>query len=128
MVIDEDQSICNTIEENFQNTEVEVSSFTNTRDAIAVLQNKKFDMIFIDIDMLSVDDSAVSKVMVNVSRAPVVTMTKVRLKDIEFDEAGVAPIGHLKKPISRFELFKISLEVLDSKKLKILSDGTLKIK
>ena len=128
MVIDEDQSICSTIEENFQNTAVEVSSFANTRDAIAVLQNKKFDMIFIDIDMLSVDDSAVSKVIVNVSRAPVVTMTKVRLKDVEFDAAGVAPIGHLKKPISRFELFKMSLEVLDSKKLKILSDGALKIK
>ncbi|MEN8304178.1 MAG: hybrid sensor histidine kinase/response regulator [Campylobacterota bacterium] len=128
MVIDEDQSICEMIEENFQNTAVEVSSFTNTRDAIAVLQNKKFDMIFIDIDMLSVDDSAVSKVIANISRAPVVTMTKVRLKDIEFDEAGVVPVGHLKKPISRFELFKVSLEVLDSKKLKILSDGTLKIK
>ena len=88
----------------------------------------KFDLIFIDIDMLSVDDSAVSKVIMHISRAPVVTMTNVRLKDIEFDEAGVAPIGHLKKPISRFELFKISLEILDSKKLKILSDGTLKIK
>jgi len=128
MVIDEDESICKTIEENFQDTAVEVTSFINTREAIAVLQNKKFDMIFIDIDMLSVDDSAVSKVIVNMSRAPVVTMTNVRLKDIEFDEAGVVPVGHLKKPISRFELFKVSLEVLDSKKLKILSDGTLKIK
>ena len=128
MVIDEDQHIHSVIKENFQNTAVEVSTFANTREAIAVLKNKKFDMIFIDIDMLSVDDSAVSKVIVNISRAPVVTMTNVRLKDIEFDEAGVAPVGHLKKPISRFELFKISLEVLDSKKLKILSDGTLKIK
>ena len=128
MLIDEDQSVCKTIEENFQNTAVEVSSFVNTRDAIAVLQNKKFDMIFIDIDMLSVDDSAVSKVIVNMSRAPVVTLTSVRLKNIEFDKDGVAPVGHLKKPISRFELFKISLEVLDSKKVKILSDGTLKIK
>ena len=128
MIIDEDQSVCSTIEENFQGTAVEVSSFVNTRDAIAVLKNKKFDMIFIDIDMLSVDDSAVSKVIVNISRAPVVTMTKVRLKDIEFDEAGVIPVGHLKKPISRFELFKTSLEVLDSKKIKILSNGTLKIK
>ncbi len=128
MVIDEERSICEVIEENFQDSSVEVSSFINTRDAIAVLKNKKFDMIFIDIDMLSVDDSAVSKVIANISRAPVVTLTKVRLKDIDFDEAGVAPIGHLKKPISRFELFKVSLEVLDSKKLKILSDGTLKIK
>lgn len=128
MVIDEDQAICDVIVENFQDTAVEISSFTNTREAITVLKNKKFDMIFIDIDMLSVDDSAVSKVIVNMSRAPVVTLTNVRLKDVEFDEAGVAPIGHLKKPISRFELFKISLEVLDSKKVKILSDGTLKIK
>jgi signal transduction histidine kinase len=128
MIIDEDQSICNAIEDNFQGTAVEVSSFVNTRDAIAVLQNKKFDMIFIDIDMLSVDDSAVSKVILNMSRAPVVTLTNVRLKDIDFAEDGVKPVGHLKKPISKFELFKISLEVLDSKKLKILSDGTLKIK
>ena len=128
MVIDEDQSICHTIEENFRDSAVEVSSYVNTRDAISVLKSKKFDLIFIDIDMLSVDDSAVSKVIVNMSRAPVVTMTKVRLKDIEFDEAGIIPVGHLKKPISRFELFKISLEILDSKKLKILSDGSLKIK
>jgi len=128
MVIDEDQNVCGVIEKNFQDTAVEVFSFANTRDAIAVLKNKKFDMIFIDIDMLSVDESAVSKVIVNISRAPIVTLTNVRLKDIEFDENGVSPVGHLKKPISRFELFKISLEVLDSKKLKILSDGTLKIK
>lgn len=128
MVIDEDHSICNSIEENFKNTAVEVLTFVNTRDAISVLKTKKFDMIFIDIDMLSVDDSAVSKVIVNMSRAPVVTLTNVRLKNIDFDEDGVKPVGHLKKPISRFELFKISLEVLDSKKLKILSDGTLKIK
>ncbi len=128
MVIDEDKVICDTIKKNFKDTAVEVFSFANTRDAIEVLQNKKFDMIFIDIDMLVVDDSAVSKVIVNMSRAPVVTLTNVRLKDVEFDQNGVAPVGHLKKPISRFELFKISLEVLDSKKVKILSDGTLKIK
>ena len=128
LVMDEDKHVCDVIENNFQESAVEVSTFVNTRDAIAVLKNKKFDMIFIDIDMLSVDDSAVSKVIVNMSRAPVITLTNVRLKDIEFDEAGVKPVGHLKKPISRFELFKISLEILDSKKLKILSDGTLKIK
>ena len=128
MVIDKDKNVCETIEKNFKDTAIEVFSFINTRDAIAVLQNKKFDMIFIDIDMLSVDDSAVSKVIVNISRAPVVTLTDIRLKDVEFDKSGVTPVGHLKKPISRFELFKISLEVLDAKKLKILSDGTLKIK
>lgn len=128
MVIDQNKTICNFITENFQNTAVEVSAFVSTRDAIAVLKNKKFDMIFIDIDMLSVDESAVSKVIVNMSRAPVVTLTNIRLKDIDFDKDGVKPVGHLKKPISRFELFKKSLEVLDSKSLKILSDGTLKIK
>ncbi len=128
MVIDEDKSVCNTIEENFKNTVVEVLSFVNTRDAIAVLKSKKFDMIFIDIEMLIVDDSAVSKVIENISRALVVTLTNTRIKNIYFNEDGVKPVGHLKKPISRFELFKISLEVLDSKKVKILSDGTLKIK
>ena len=128
MVIDEDESVCDAIVDNFKNTAVEVSSYLNTRDAIAVLKNKKIDMIFIDIDMLSVDDSAVSKVLVNISRAPVVTLTNVRLKDIDFDKDGITPVGHLKKPISRFELFKISLDVLESKKTKILSDGTLKIK
>lgn len=128
MVIDEDKNICDVIAGNFQNTAVEVSTFVNTRDAIAILKNKKFDMIFIDIDMLSVDESAVSKVIANMSRAPVVTLTNVRLKDVSFDKDGVKPVGHLKKPISRFELFKISLEVLDSKSLKVLSDGTLKIK
>lgn len=128
MVIDEDKNICDTIATNFENTAVEVSTFVNTRDAISILKNKKFDVIFIDIDMLIVDDSAVSKVIAKMSRAPVITLTNVRLKDISFDEDGVKPAGHLKKPISKFELFKISLEVLDSKSLKILSDGTLKIK
>lgn len=128
MIIDEDQSTCDTIAGDFENTAVEVSTFANTRDAIAVLKNKKFDMILIDIDMLSVDESAVSKVIANMSRAPVVTLTKIRLKDVSFAEGGVKPVGHLKKPVSRFELFKISLEVLESKSLKILSDGSLKIK
>jgi len=128
MVIDRDPIVSETIVGDFENTAVEVSTFVNTRDAIAVLKNKKMDMIFIDIDMLSVDESAVSKVIANISRAPVVTLTSVRLKDISFKEGGVRPVGHLKKPVSKFELFKISLEVLESKSLKILSDGTLKIK
>jgi signal transduction histidine kinase/DNA-binding response OmpR family regulator len=114
LVVDDTKESCNIVEECFSHTDTKILTFDNSRDAIGVLKKQKVDLIFIDIDMLSIDDGAVSKVIRTVSEAFVVTLTDKRVKDVVFVDAGVKPVGHLKKPISKIELFKITLKLLNA--------------
>ncbi|MDQ7067426.1 MAG: ATP-binding protein, partial [Sulfurimonas sp.] len=116
MVID-DSSSCATILDAFVNTKTEVFACKNFSEAIGLLKKQKFDLIFIDVNILSVDENAVSKVIAKMSKAPVVSLTSTSIKDIEFVKDGVEIVGHLKKPISNIELFKVSLKVLNSSQL-----------
>jgi len=58
----------------------------------------------------------ISKVISNISDAPIVTLVTTRLKEKDLDSVKGEIAGHLKKPICEAELFKISLEVLNSLK------------
>ena len=115
LVIDDSSENCEIVKECFSRTNIEVLTFDNSRDAFGVLKKQKVDLIFIDIDILTVDDGAVSKVLKTVSRAFVVTLTDKRVKDVVFVDSGVKPVGHLKKPISKLELFKVTLKILNAK-------------
>jgi len=114
MVIDDVQSSCKMIEDSFSKTNTKVITHSSLREAIDELKHTKFDLIFIDVNILSVDDNAVSKVITKMSKAPVVTLTSASVKDIEFVKDGADVVGHLKKPISTLELFKVSLKILNS--------------
>ncbi|MDF1876729.1 response regulator [Sulfurimonas sp. SAG-AH-194-L11] len=114
MVIDDVKSSCEVIENSFKNTNTDVITHSNLSEAIIELQKKQFDLIFIDVNILSVDENAVSKVIAKMSKAPVVSLTASSIKDIKFVKDGVNVVGHLKKPISKIELFKLSLKVLNS--------------
>jgi len=70
----------------------------------------------IDVDMLCAEQSAVSKVIAKVSDAPVITLVDTRLKDKDLDAVKAKVLGHLKKPLCEAELFKISLQILNSLK------------
>jgi len=114
MLIDENDETQMVIQDAFANTAVNVFTFDHPRKAIESLSAVQYDLIFIDINILSGDDNAVSKVLAKMSKAPVVTLTSVSLKDIEFIEGGAKVVGHLKTPLSRLELFKTSINVLNS--------------
>ena len=117
MVIDEAEENRKVIAECFAESQVEVFYFNNPRDAIEVLKEKSVDLIFMDVDLLEIDDGAVSKVMARMSKAPVVSLTTRSLKNIDFVDNGLKVIGHIKKPISKMELFKICIKVLNSSHL-----------
>jgi len=119
VVIDKNQEDTTFIENNFKESTVEVISFDNPRDAINKLQTTQVSLIFIDIDILTEDDNAVSKVIKMSTDAPVVTLTTSSLKDVDFSTSGVLPVGHLKKPLSKLELFKIALKVLHAQNVEI---------
>ena len=126
MVIDEDIESQKIIKESFLNTAVKVHAYHYPRDAIERLRSEKIDLIFIDIDIFSIDENAVSKVIAKMSKATVVTLTQTTLKNIVFEEGGAEVIGHLKKPISKVELFKISMKELNSTHIvKIRKDKTI---
>lgn len=116
MLIDNDKSTKNALQKSFHNTSVKVFAYENSREAIEKLKETFFDMILIDIDILCSEQSAISKVIAGISDAPVVTLVTTRLKgkDLDFVKADIA--GHLKKPICEAELFKISLQILNSLK------------
>jgi len=114
LVIDEDEESHMIIRDSFAPSAVEVFTYSDPRDAVEKLKNSTVDLIFIDIDIFSVDENAFSKVISMMSKAPVVTLTQVSIKDVVFGEGGAKVIGHLKRPISKVELFKISIKELNS--------------
>ena len=105
------------ISKSFEETENEILYFNNPRSAIESLKETSVDLIFMDVDLLEIDDGAVSKVMANISKAPVVSLTNKSLKNIDFVSNGLKVVGHLKKPISKVELFKVCIKVLNSSHL-----------
>jgi len=125
IVIDNKQDERSFIEENFKESTVEVISFDNPRDAVNVLQRTAVSMIFIDLDILIEDDSAVSKVIKMTTDAPVVVLTSSSLKGIDFSNSGVVPVGHLKVPLNKVDLFQISLKLLHSQNMEIKDSSTV---
>ncbi len=113
MVIDKDSEAVDTIIESFLESHIRVTHFDIPRDAIDDLKRVQYDMLLIDIDVLTSDDNALSKVISKISDAPVVTLTNHNVKEAHISEQGARVVGHLKKPISKRELFKISLKVLN---------------
>lgn len=114
MVVDDVQSSCEMIKNAFTQTNTQVVTHSNLHEAIKSLKSHAFDLIFIDVNILNMDENAVSKVIAKMSNAPIVSLTQTSVKDIIFTKGGVNVVGHLKKPISKVELFKISLKVLNS--------------
>jgi len=114
MVIDENIESQEIIKVSFLGTAIKVYGYHYPRDAIERLRSEKIDLIFIDIDIFSIDENAVSKVIAKMSKAPVVTLTQTTIRDIVFKKGGAKVIGHLKKPISKVELFKICIKELNS--------------
>ena len=116
MVVDANTDVRNLIRDSFFESALKVLSFDNPRDAIDTLKSTKVDMILIDIDILTSDDNAVSKILKGISDAPVVTLTEKRIKDIDLRTSAAKIAGHLKKPLLKSELFKVSLQVLNATK------------
>jgi len=118
LVVDESLENRNLIRDAFLDSNIKIFTYDNPREAIDILKRRAFDMILIDVDMLSSDDNAVAKVIKRITDAPIVTLTEIRLKDVDFTGCKANIVGHLKKPISKVELFKVSLKVLSSDKYK----------
>jgi signal transduction histidine kinase/CheY-like chemotaxis protein len=116
IVVDEDREIRDLIRDAFIESNIKVRTYDNPREAIDILKKEEVDMILIDIDILTSDDNAVSKILKGISHAPVVTLTQKRLRDLPFEQRGAKIVGHLKKPLVKSDLFKIALKVLNNKK------------
>lgn len=116
IIIDSDSKTKHTVQKSFHNTSVSIYAYESAKEAIEKLKENSFDMILINIDILCSEHSAVSKVISNISDAPIVTLVTTRLKEKDLDSVKGEIAGHLKKPICEAELFKISLEVLNSLK------------
>jgi len=114
IVIDTDIESYEIIKNAFSSTPIEIISYKEPRNAIAQLQKEYFDIIFIDLDMLTADDNAVAKILTKISTAPIVTLITHRLKDVVFIK-DIRLAGHLKKPIILEELFRIALNAVEYK-------------
>ena len=125
-VIDNEQRNIDIVVDSFKSSAVKVLGFTNTRLALESLKSMDIDLIYIDAEILTMDDAAVAKMIKLSIDAPVITLVLGRTKDIEYSENGVMPIEHIKKPISKLELFKTSLMVLNSQSI-IIEDKNVVI-
>jgi CheY-like chemotaxis protein len=127
LVIDESQTTLDLIEDSLSNAEVDLYIYNSSKEGISTLQNKKVDLIIINITMLSMDDSAVAKVIRSVSKAPVVSLVDDSLKGISFHKNGVKPITHLKKPLQKVDLFRVILKVLNLQDM-LIANGKIEQK
>ena len=127
VVIDDDKATLEIAKNSFSEAKVDLLTYFNVRDAMVSLKNKKVDMLIINVDILTMDDGAVSKVIKSISNARVVTLVNSRLIDIDFHKDGVKPVSHLKKPLHKLELFREALKVLNTQDLILSSDGSLVI-
>ena len=98
----------------YENSSVTCFAYTDFRDAIELFTTHKIDMVLIDIAILLNDEAAVSKVIASRTKAPVVALVSGRVKEIDFGDSAVKLSGFLQKPVSSYELFKISLQLLNS--------------
>ncbi len=117
VVIDDMDETHERMKNYFMNSSSKVFTFKTVGESIETLKTKKIDLLFIDVEMLNIDDGAVSKVIAKMNDAPVVALTNNRLKNVVLSEGGVTPVAYLKKPISKLELFKLSLKILNSANL-----------
>ena len=116
MLIDSDKNTRDIVQQSFDHTAVHIYTFDNAKEAIEKLKKTHFDMILIDIDILCSEQSAISKVIATLSDAAVVSLVSTRVKEKDLSCVQVEIAGHLKKPLCKTELFKISLQVLNSLK------------
>ncbi len=119
VIIDETQKTLDIVLDSFAKTQVKVLAYTSAKDAIPALQNTNVDLILIDIEILSMDDNAVGKVLKSVSSAPVISLVKDSLKDVTYHEDSVKPLQHLKKPLGKIDLFKIAMKLINSKEIQV---------
>jgi signal transduction histidine kinase/CheY-like chemotaxis protein len=117
MFVDEDEKSLQVFEESFKGTQVEFLGFSKPREAIDALKKTSVDLLFIDVELLTVDEGVVSKMIATMSKAPVVSLTTKSLKDINFAKNGVDVKGHLQKPVTKLSLFKICMQLLNSSHL-----------
>jgi signal transduction histidine kinase len=114
MIIAEYNKNYQTIVDAFQTSEATLFAYSDFRDAVQTLRDETVDLVFIDVDILNNDEGAVSKVLANMTKASIVPLVTSRIKEIDFGSTALKPSGYLKKPLSKSELFKISLRLLNS--------------
>jgi signal transduction histidine kinase/CheY-like chemotaxis protein len=116
-VIDSDEKNIKVFTESFENTKIQFLVFRDPRDAIETLKQKNVDLIFMDVELLNIDDGAFSKVIAKISNAPIVSLTTGSLKGISFANNGVKIVGHIMKPILQVNLFQLCIKLLNSSHL-----------
>ena len=111
VVIETDSISKSTIQEAFLDSSIKVYTFEQPREAIAMLKKEPVDIIFVDIGILTEDESAVAKILTKISDAAIVSITSKRIKDIDLIH-GIRLAGHLMRPIHLAELFKVTLKAM----------------
>ncbi|MDQ7060247.1 MAG: ATP-binding protein [Sulfurimonas sp.] len=128
LVLDDQESSLEIVKVSFENSSSDIYAFSNARDAIDFLKNTEIDLLLINVDILTMDDGAVSKVINKLISVPVISLVNSRLRDIDFHKSGMQPIAHIKKPLKKIDLFRVLLKVLNSQDLDLKGEDTLKIK
>ena len=127
IVIDDDSATLEMAESSFAKSKIDLLTYLNVRDAMSSLKSEKIDMLIINVEILTMDDGAVSKFIKSISNARVVTLVNSKVLDVDFHKDGVQPVSHLKKPLQKIELFRTALKVLNAQSLVLEKDGSIEI-
>lgn len=126
-VVDDDPLVLEEFTRIFENTSMKIETFPDAREAIAFLQTNTIDYLIINVDILTVDDGAVSKVLAKMISAPVITLIASKLKNIHFHQDGMQPVAHMLKPLKRINVFSVLLKTLNAQKITVNEDQSVAI-
>ncbi len=124
IVIDDSRNTQDLVLESFLKTKLEVFAYSSLRDAVNTIKSKEINLILINVNILSIDDNAVAKVLKKITKAPIIGLVDDRLNNITFHKDGVKPMINLKKPLKKIDLFRVALKVLNSQEI-FVSDGVI---
>ena len=107
LVVDDEEEICNTLDEFLSKRGSKVKAVDNGADAIELINSEHFDLVLCDLAMPNVSGYDVIKAINELGKRPkigIITGWGKRIKPIE--EEGIKVDFILRKPFNMSELFK----------------------
>jgi DNA-binding response OmpR family regulator len=112
-VVDDDFIIRELIKNTFKKTGAGITDFADGGDYLAVAENEKFDLVFLDLMMPVVDGFAVLNALRTKDiRQPVIVLSAVTQRDTVIKAFRMGVKSYLTKPLKPDDIFKKAIEIL----------------
>ena len=114
LVVEDDLATLQFIEEVLVSLNTEVHAIADGQAAVSLINEHKFDVIFLDLQMPNLDGFALEQIVRNSACnkwTPIVVVTGIELDDALFRSFALGATFFLRKPVDKEQLFELLNEV-----------------